>query len=280
MQQSINSIFYLLAACIGILTPVNAQSEWYAGFSGGIKSDFNSTGKVDNSSFSYESQYKDVAAMAGQFGLRLGVHLGHSNFWAESGLSLSGHAHDFRSIWGEKDFLGNKLNHRLVYYVMETPLLIEYRQNVSRSKTTVAGFLGGRINFAGFRPYWGESTPWNKATGFPLIQTVYFVPGSESQVRRYVITDGSGITPFGRSMVAVTGGLSVYHKLKDRLDFRVSLSYTYGTDVMSSEPIEVKTIYRDEFGVLVMDEPERIYFSNSKTTNLALDFAFLYSLRE
>ena len=132
------------------------------------------------------------------------------------------------------------------------------------------------MNSSAFRPYWGEASPWSVNESVPFIQTAYFLPNSETQERRYVISYGGGPPPSQTTIFSVSGGVSAYYSLNKNWLFRLSPSFTYGTDVLSQEEMDVKTMYRDEFGVLVQKGAEVSYGSSSNTTNLALDFAFLF----
>lgn len=281
-----SSTFFLSTFILSLfsINKTIGQNNFSIGVHFGPKISFSDTYKSYNSTFFNEigsEGHKNVPTLALQGGVRLQCGIKQSNFWLESGISFSGHAHNFKKVWNDKNYLGDKLNHRLTYYVFETPILLEYKKRNPEKKIYLSGFIGLRLNYFGFSPYWGERNPfpWKKdPDNYWRTQTVYFVTNSENGTRRFIqATDevnlGNVLTQ------AATGGISVNYQMNKNLHFRTTFSASQGIgSSMSKIYLEVKQMYRDEYNVLVQDGPELFYGSYSRTSNIALDFALLYHL--
>ncbi|MCF8247150.1 MAG: hypothetical protein K9J37_20205 [Saprospiraceae bacterium] len=141
------------------------------------------------------------------------------------------------------------------------------------------------MNIWGYRPYWGESFPWNQLPEAkpemiepPLIKTVYYLPNSVSGERRYV--EAYNQRPeYNSPYYSIVGGVTAIWPINKQAYLRASASYTQGLGYIF-ETFEVKTMQRDDFGVLVFSSPEKGFESDTRLSNIALDLTLLVYLEK
>jgi len=255
---------------------VQAQGKWQVGFQGGLKMSFSETYSGEFLKSPDSTRFYNAHSITHQAGGLIKMRVGKSRFYLETGVFLSGHAHNFKPAWPQSNYLGEKLGNRLVYQMIEFPLKVELRFAKNSSKWAPALFLGGKAAYFGFRPYAGERFPWSyDYRASPIhARSVFYVPGDARNERRYFFAE-SGILPFYGAF-AITAGCVVYYRLNSKIAFRGSLSATKGLSVASTEDLEVITAYRDNYGVLIMSSPEKWYSSISEMNDVSFDLAILY----